>query len=102
MEWLIEDVVFLEIAGVYLLRLYAGSLRIMAEASCDSGLFPGEKLYPVRDAIYLVNREKNRRLKVHSASGFSATAWLSKKNATQQPDASASNSMLRCQKHIKL
>lgn len=90
MEWLVEDVVFLETTGIYLLRLCAGSLRMMAEASCDSGLFPGEKLYPVRDAIYLVNREKNRRLRVHSASGFSATAWLSKKNVTQQPDASAS------------
>jgi signal transduction protein PmrD len=80
MEWLVEDVIFLKATNKYFLRLRSGYLRMMAEVSCDSGLFPGETLYPVRDAIYLVNRKKNRRLRVHSASGFSATAWLSMKN----------------------
>lgn len=79
MEWLVDDVIFLKTTNNYFLRLRSGSLRMMAEASCDSGLFPGETLYPVRDAVYLVNREKNRRLRVHSASDFSATAWHSKK-----------------------
>jgi len=80
MVWLVEDVIFLKTKNNYLLRLCSGSLRMMAEVSCDSGLFPGEILYPVRDAIYLVNREKTRRLRVLSASGFSASTWFSKEN----------------------
>ncbi|AYU97908.1 hypothetical protein EEI76_23115 (plasmid) [Enterobacter cloacae] len=43
----------------------------------------GDILYPVRDAIYVINKNENQRLKVTSASAFSATHWRFLKGYTK-------------------
>lgn len=75
MEWLVIDVIYLGNTGHYMLTLHAGTLKMMSEVTSKSPIQPGDILYPVRDATYLINKNENQRLKVTSASAFSATRW---------------------------
>ena len=75
MEWLVMDVVYLKTTGGCVLILCAGSLKMMAEVTCETAVQPGDILYPVADAMYLINKDDNQPLKVTSASSFSATQW---------------------------
>ncbi|MGQ4771190.1 hypothetical protein ACSQPT_003415 [Citrobacter freundii] len=47
----------------------------MSEVTSKSLIQPGNILYPVSDAMYLINKNENQRLKSTSASAFSATQW---------------------------
>ncbi|UPT55273.1 hypothetical protein FGI00_06765 [Dickeya zeae] len=49
--------------------------KMMSEVTSKSLIQPGNILYPVRDAMYLINKNENQRLKITSASAFSATQW---------------------------
>ncbi|MEE9686108.1 MULTISPECIES: hypothetical protein [Enterobacteriaceae] len=75
MEWLVIDTVYLRKTGAWVLILHASSLKMMAEVSSDSTIQAGDILSPARDAIYLINKNENQRLKVISASAFSGTHW---------------------------
>lgn len=75
MEWLVIDAMYLRTTGAWALILHASSLKMMAEVSSEAPIQAGDILYPVRDAIYLINKNENQRLKVTSASAFSATHW---------------------------
>jgi len=73
MEWLVIDVIYLGKASRYMLILHAGILKMMSEVTSKSLIQPGDILYPVSDAMYLINKNENQRLKITSASAFSAT-----------------------------
>ncbi|APV90387.1 polymyxin B resistance protein pmrD [Salmonella enterica] len=75
MEWLVIDVIYLDKTSHYMLILHAGTLKMMSEITSQSPIQPGDILYPVSDAMYLINKKENQRLKVISASAFSATQW---------------------------
>ena len=75
MEWLVIGVIYLGKASRYMLILHAGTLKMMSEVSSKSLIQPGDILYPVSDAVYLINKNENQRLKITSASAFSATQW---------------------------
>ncbi|HAT2607241.1 TPA: polymyxin B resistance protein pmrD [Kluyvera intermedia] len=75
MGWLVIDVIYLGEASRYMLILHAGILKIMPGGTSKSLIQPGDILYPVSDAMYLINKNENQRLKITSASAFSATQW---------------------------
>lgn len=75
MEWYVIDFICLKSPGCYVLALKSGELKMLAKVLSCSPVYSGDSLYPVKDAIYLVNRDKNRRLKVLKASGFCMAQW---------------------------
>ncbi|HAT7732871.1 TPA: polymyxin B resistance protein pmrD [Enterobacter cloacae] len=75
MEWLVIDTVYLRSTKAWVLILHASSLKMTAEVSSEVNIHAGDILYPVIYAIYLINKNENQRLKVTSASAFSATQW---------------------------
>lgn len=75
MEWLVIDVIYLRTTGRNWLILQGSTLKMMAEVTSEHPIKSGDILYPVTDAMYLINRNANQRLKVISASAFSATQW---------------------------
>lgn len=58
-----------------MLILHAGTLKMMSEVTSKSLILPGDILYPVSDAMYLINKNENQCLKITSTSAFSATQW---------------------------
>lgn len=83
MEWLIIDVIYLRTTECYMLILRSKSLKMMAEVISETPVQPGDILYPVRDAIYLINKNENQPAKAISASEFSATRWRFLKESSQ-------------------
>ncbi|MEW5561948.1 polymyxin B resistance protein pmrD [Enterobacter asburiae] len=75
MEWLVIDVLYLRTTGNYALTLQASILKMMAEVTSESPILPGDSLYPVIDAKYLINKNETRHLKVISATVFSEKQW---------------------------
>lgn len=75
MEWLVIDVVYLKKQKNYALILHGGPLKMIAEVTTDFPVQPGDSLYPVRDAIYLINKIEHQHVKAISAVAFSATHW---------------------------
>lgn len=73
MEWLVIEVFYTGTKGCYVLILDASSIQLMAEVSYEVPVQTGDILYPVRDAVYLINKDENHSLKVISVSSFSAT-----------------------------
>lgn len=76
MEWLVIDVISLGKTSHYMLILQAGELKMISEVTSETPIQSGDILYPIRDAMYLVNKNKNQRLKATSASPFSSAQWL--------------------------
>ncbi|MCM7773467.1 polymyxin B resistance protein pmrD [Enterobacter asburiae] len=75
MEWLVTDVVYLKKTKNYALVLHGGPLKMIAEVTTDFPVQPGDILYPVRDALYLINKTEDQHAKAISAVVFSATHW---------------------------
>lgn len=75
MEWLIIDVIYLRTTECYMLVVRSGTLKMMAEIISETPVQPGDTLYPVRDAIYLINKNESQPAKVISAAAFSASQW---------------------------
>lgn len=75
MEWLVLDVIYLRSTGCYALSLQSGRLKMLAEVSSSSPIQPGDRLYPVNNAGYLINSDKERMLTAISAVEFSANKW---------------------------
>lgn len=79
MEWLVIDAIYLRATGNWSLVLHAGTLKMVAEITSISPIVSGDILYPVRDAIYLVNKNEHHAVKAISAVPFSVTHWLFQK-----------------------
>lgn len=75
MEWLVTDVVYLKNTKNCALILHGGPLKMIAEVTTDFPVHPGDILYPVRDALYLINKTENQHVKAISAVVFSVTHW---------------------------
>ena len=59
---------------------------MMAEVISKTPIQPDDILYPVRDAMYLINKNEEQRLKLIGAYAFSATQWrVLKKLSECQP-----------------
>lgn len=54
----------------YQLVVQGGGLKMQIEAVCASPVYPGDTLYPIQNAIYLVNRDLKSMLKVAAANPF--------------------------------
>lgn len=63
MEWLVIDAIYLRTTGSCVLILRTGQLKMMAEVTSETLVQSGDVLYPVRDAIYLINKNDNQSLK---------------------------------------
>ncbi|WP_430689253.1 polymyxin B resistance protein pmrD [Klebsiella variicola] len=79
MEWIVCDVIYMAKKDIYLLKLQAGPLNMMAEVLSTSPIYKDDKLHPIKDAKYLVNKNESRPVKVIFASEYSASHWLSQK-----------------------
>lgn len=88
MEWFVIDALYLRTTDSWVLTLRAANLKMLAETASASPVQAGDILYPVRDALYLINRNAEQPLKVTRATAFSATQWRFLKklsDAGQQP-----------------
>lgn len=56
MEWLVIDVIYPGKASHYMLILHAGTLKMMSEITSKPPIQQGDILYPVSDAMYLINK----------------------------------------------
>lgn len=83
MEWLVIDAIFLRTTGCYALILQSAKLKMFAEVTSVIPIKTGDRLYPVKDAIYLLNRNAQHKVKAVSAGEFSGAQWLSLKALTQ-------------------
>ncbi|EPL4525254.1 polymyxin B resistance protein pmrD [Enterobacter asburiae] len=83
MEWLVIEVFYLRNKGSYVLILQASSIKMIAEVSSEVPVKAGEILYPVKDAIYLINKAPNQRVKVITVSAFSETRLRLLKSSLQ-------------------
>lgn len=79
MEWIVCDVIYMVKKDIYLLKLNAGPLNMMAEVVSTSPIYKDDRLHPVKDAKYLVNKNESSPVKVICASQYSASHWLSQK-----------------------
>lgn len=79
MEWIVCDVIYMVKKDIYLLKLHAGPLNMMAEVVSTSPIYKDDRLHPIQDAKYLVNKNESRPVKVICASEYSASHWLSQK-----------------------
>ncbi|HHH0339392.1 TPA: hypothetical protein ACPZAA_002640 [Yersinia enterocolitica] len=70
----------MEISGIYVIIVQAESLRLIATGSSATELSHGEIVYPARDARYLVNREKDRIVKVLRSVKYTVSDWRRVKN----------------------
>lgn len=77
MEWRVNDMFRQGKSSHYVLVLQADSLRIIAEATTRASVQAGDILFPVKNALYLINKEVEKQLKVHRAYAFSAMQWIS-------------------------
>ncbi|WPS11064.1 polymyxin B resistance protein pmrD (plasmid) [Klebsiella aerogenes] len=84
MEWLVIDAFYLRATESYMLVLRSGSLKMMVEAISKTPVLPGDILHPVRDAIYLINKNESRPVKAINASEFSATRWRFLKKSSKR------------------
>lgn len=75
MEWLVIDAVYLRTTRCYVLVIHTESLKMMAAVTSETPVQKGDILYPVRDAMYRINRNEDQCLKVTSASAFSIKQW---------------------------
>lgn len=80
MEWRVIEVIYVRTTGHYLVILRASALKMIAEVSSGYPVKSGDILYPVMNALYLLNNNVNLHLKVISASAYSATQWNVLKN----------------------
>ena len=88
MEWLVIDVFYLNIPRHYMLILHAGALKMIAKVISKTPIQPQDMLYPVRDAMYLINKNEQQRLKVTVAYAFSAKQWCFLKRLSECQPAS--------------
>lgn len=79
MEWIVCDVIYMEKKDIYLLKLHAGPLNMMAEVVSTGKIYKNDRLHPIKDAKYLVNKNESRPVKVICASEYSVSYWLSQK-----------------------
>ncbi|HDT1603719.1 TPA: polymyxin B resistance protein pmrD [Enterobacter sichuanensis] len=77
MEWRVTDVVELAAAQRYALTLCAEQLKLVAVIASSAPVTAGERLYPVQDAKYLINKDEHRVVKVISAAAFTPLRWKS-------------------------
>ncbi|MFJ5317956.1 hypothetical protein [Pectobacterium versatile] len=80
MEWLITHCLCMETSGIYVIIVQADNIRLIATVSFATTLLPGDILYPARDARYLVNREKDRIVKVLRSVKYTVSDWRQVKN----------------------
>lgn len=50
MEWIVCDVIYMVKKDIYLLKLHAGPLNMMAEVVSTSPIYKDDRLHPIKDA----------------------------------------------------
>ena len=75
MEWRVTDVVELAAAQRYALTLCAEQLKLVAVIASSAPVTAGERLYPVQDAKYLINKYEQKVVAIISAAAFTPLRW---------------------------
>lgn len=77
MEWLVKKSCCNKQVNRHVLMLCdaGGAIKMIAEVQTDFTVKAGDLLSPLQDALYCINREKQRTVKVISASSYSVEEW---------------------------
>ncbi|POT59787.1 signal transduction protein PmrD [Citrobacter amalonaticus] len=77
MEWLVKKSCYDKKSGEQVLVLSdaGGSLKMIAEVKTDIAVNPGDILSPMKDALYCINREKGRTVKILDAKNYTSEEW---------------------------
>ncbi|RZN20352.1 MULTISPECIES: signal transduction protein PmrD [unclassified Escherichia] len=77
MEWLVKKSCSDKQDNRHVLKLCdtGGTIKMIAEVQTDFSVKSGDLLSPLQDALYCINREKQRTVKVISASSYSVEEW---------------------------
>lgn len=77
MEWLVKKSCTSKCQKRHVLVLSdtSGTLKMIAEVSNDIIVKPGDLLSPLKDALYCINRDKQRTIKVIDARCYSSEEW---------------------------
>lgn len=76
MLWSVEKSVKLNHCHRYALILKSSYLKMIAEVITTKQILESDIIYPVENALYLINNETNNTLKVVHATVYSAEKWI--------------------------
>ena len=80
MEWLVLKSLYLRGPRQYAVVLQSNGLNMLCLAMSSYPLEEGDVIYPVRDALYLINKDERKLVRVTQASKFTEHQWkLTKK-----------------------
>ena len=77
MGWRVTDVIELAAVQRYALILCAEQLKLVAVVTSSAPVTAGDRLYPVQDAKYLINKDEYKVVKIISAAAFTPLRWKS-------------------------
>ncbi|QLN19848.1 signal transduction protein PmrD [Escherichia coli] len=77
MEWLVKKTCCSAAKNRHVLVLSdtSGALKMIAEVCNDVIVQPGDLLSPLQDAMYCINRDTQRTIKVIDARSYSGEEW---------------------------
>ncbi|AKE59279.1 signal transduction protein PmrD [Citrobacter farmeri] len=77
MEWLVKKSCYDKTSGKHALVLSdaGGSLKMIAEVQSDIMVNAGDILSPLKDALYSVNHDNGRMVKILDARSYTCDEW---------------------------
>lgn len=87
MEWQVKKSCYGKRSGKHIVMLCdaGGSLKMIAEVKSDIVVNPGDILSPLQDALYSINRDTGRTVKVIDARCYSCEEWERLKTLVEKP-----------------
>jgi signal transduction protein PmrD len=77
MEWVVKTSCYNKTSGKHtlVLNVLGGSLKMLADVKTDVVLNAGDILSPVQNALYCINRKRERTLKILDARRYTCEEW---------------------------
>lgn len=82
MLWSVETSVRLNDRDRYALIVYSTPLRMIVEVSTTAPIVKNDLLYPIENALYVINKKTDSTLKVLYAIEYSPQKWNAMTNIT--------------------
>lgn len=77
MEWQVKKSCYGKESGLHVVVLNdaGGSLKMIAEIQSDIVVNPGDILSPLQNALYSINRDTGRTVKIIDARSYTCEEW---------------------------
>ncbi|HHT2664622.1 TPA: hypothetical protein ACTYSP_004303 [Citrobacter freundii] len=82
MLWSVEKSVRLNDRDRFALIVYSAPLKMIVEVSTTATILKNDLLYPIENALYIINKRKSDKLKVLYAIEYSHQKWNAMINIT--------------------